>query len=79
MHTTAIRQEGTFDNDIIVIHWDERVNKYMVFLEPKRSTSTPADRDGMNSTLTIPRMNFLYGESYDAALHGHRYRRKIDH
>lgn len=31
----------------------------------------------MNSILTLPSMNFLYGESYDVELHGLRVGRKI--
>ena len=64
MHTTAIRQEGTFDKDMIVVHYDERTNKYRVLLEPKRSTSKPPIRDGMSNTLILPSMKMLYGEAY---------------
>ena len=64
MHTTAIRQEGIFDKDMIVVHLDERTNKYRVLLEPKRATTNPPNRDGMNNTLILPSMKMMYGEDY---------------
>jgi len=72
MHATAIRQEGSFNKDIIVVHLDERTNKYRVLLEPKKAPLTPADRDGMNSTLTLPSLRALYGEDYIPMTHKHR-------
>jgi hypothetical protein len=77
MHATAIRQEGSFNKDIIVVHLDERTNKYRVLLEPKKATPSPADRDGMSSTLTLPSLRALYGEDYVPTAHKHR-RSKVD-
>jgi hypothetical protein len=39
MHATAIRQEGSFNTGIIVVHFDERTNKYRVLLERRRRRS----------------------------------------
>jgi len=75
MHTTAIRSEGTFDRDIIVVHFDERSSKYRVLLEPKKATLT-TDRDGMNNELILPSMETMYGDDYDPTSHNHRL---IDH
>ena len=74
MHAIAIRQEGTFDKDIIVVHLDERTNKYRVLLEQKRSSSTPPDRDGMSDTLILPSMKSMYGEDHVPSAH----KRRID-
>jgi hypothetical protein len=74
MHAIAIRQEGTFDKDIIVVHLDERTIKYRVLLEQKRTSSTPLDRDGMSDTLILPSMKRMYGEDHVTPAH----KRRID-
>ena len=72
MHAIAIRQEGTYDKDIIVVHLDERTNTYRVLQEQKRSSSSPPDRDGMSDTLILPSMKSMYGEDHNPPAHKHR-------
>ena len=78
MHAIAIRQEGTYDKDMIVVHLDERSNKYRVLLEPRRTTTTPANRDGMNNTLVIPSLTTMFGEEFAPQTRTHR-RIQSDH